>query len=149
MGNYTNVARAPKLLDWFNRPFSIACRNDRRGNVTMTAESAVLRTLSKHRLPNPIRFSSLCGPRDLLAVVHSTWDISVYRIISGQVAFVIKRRDDCEVRSIGWRSDGSMLAVAWNDGSYAVHDGERGGVISTGRSEANQNQQDVSDELET
>jgi WD40 repeat protein len=143
-GDCTPMARALVMLDTSSREVSLPHRNGRLQNVIMTADTVVLRTLSTHRLPNPIRFSSLCGPRDLLAVVHSTWDISVCRIISGQVAFAIKRRDDCEVRSVGWRPDGSMLAVSWNDGTYAIYDGERGGIISTGRSEADQTQQDVS-----
>jgi hypothetical protein len=37
-----------------------------------------------------------------------------------------------------------MLAVSWSDGSYAIYDGERGGIISTGRSEVDQHNQDVS-----
>lgn len=107
-------------------------------------ETNSLPVLSSHRCSNPCRISAFCGSRDLLAIVHTSWDISVCRIVSGQVAFNIKRQDDCEVKSIAWRFDGALLAVAWSDGSYALHDGERGAIVGSGRVERPGNQPAVS-----
>lgn len=100
--------------------------------------------LSTHRSPNPVRFAALCGSRDLLAIVHASWDVSICRIISGQTVFTVKRHDECEVSCVEWRFDGALLAVGWSDGSYALHDGERGTVVSTGRIEAQKTQVEVS-----
>lgn len=118
-----------------------------QGTIThpkMAVPVASLRALAKHRLPNPIKCSSFSGFKDLLAIVHASWDVSVYRIISGQVAFTIKRRDDCEVKCLDWRSDGAMLAVSWSDGTYCIYDGERGGIIGTGRVVSSDDDTDVS-----
>lgn len=117
--------------------------------MTAAEVFSALPLLSTHRSPNPVRFAALCGPRDLLAIVHVSWDVSVCRIISGQTVFTVKRHDDCEVKCVDWRFDGGLLAIGWSDGSYGLHDCERGTIVGTGRVEVPKTQIDVSSYVAT
>ena len=94
---------------------------------------ASLTLLSSKRLPREINLLlvAFCDPHDLLAAATIDWDIYILRIISGQAAFTIKRKDtECEVTALQWKADGSLLGVAWSDGTYGLYSGENGRLIS-------------------
>ncbi|KAI6851439.1 hypothetical protein KC332_g370 [Hortaea werneckii] len=73
-----------------------------------------------------------CDAHDLVAIATENHDVVVYRI-NGQPAFTIKRHNgDAEVTALKWKWDGSALAIGWNDGSFALHSGENGRLLSQG-----------------
>ncbi|KAK5131454.1 hypothetical protein LTR08_000918 [Meristemomyces frigidus] len=73
-----------------------------------------------------------CDTHDLVAIAAETHDVVIYRI-TGHAAFTIKRRNgEAEVTALKWKQDGSVLAVGWNDGTYGLHSGETGRLLSQG-----------------
>jgi anaphase-promoting complex subunit 4 len=78
--------------------------------------------------------SVFCSPHDLIAIVTADNDVVIYRL-NGQVAFTVKCKDPDEVSvsAVEWKPDGSLLAVGWSDGSWGVHDGGSGKLVSEGR----------------
>ncbi|EME48097.1 hypothetical protein DOTSEDRAFT_42370 [Dothistroma septosporum NZE10] len=91
--------------------------------------------IASKRLPATIKFpfAAYSNAHDLLAVVTSTWDISVFRIASGQLAFTVRQRSKTiEVTALAWKPDSSCLGVGWSDGTYGVYDGESGKQIAMG-----------------
>ncbi|KAI6896554.1 hypothetical protein KC318_g10611 [Hortaea werneckii] len=73
-----------------------------------------------------------CDAHDLVAIATENHDVVVYRI-NGQPAFTIRRHNgDAEVTALKWKWDGSALAIGWNDGSFALHSGENGRLLSQG-----------------
>lgn len=73
-----------------------------------------------------------CDAHDLVAIATENHDVVVYRI-NGQPAFTIKRHNgDADVTALKWKWDGSALAIGWNDGSFALHSGENGRLLSQG-----------------
>ncbi|CAK3857010.1 anaphase promoting complex component Cut20 Apc4 like [Lecanosticta acicola] len=95
--------------------------------------SPALSILAAKRLAQPIKFpfTAYSHTHDLLAIVTSEWNIPVFRIASGQIAFTVKRKSsDCEVTVLSWKPDGTCLGVGWSDGSYVIHDGGYGKRIT-------------------
>jgi hypothetical protein len=100
----------------------------------MKAESSfALNVLASKRLPQPIRFpfTAYSHKHDLLAIVSATSEVHVFRIISGQVAFVISPADsplepDIQVTALAWKPDGTSLGVGWSNGKYGIYDGTTG-----------------------
>ncbi|EMF15634.1 uncharacterized protein SEPMUDRAFT_154405 [Sphaerulina musiva SO2202] len=105
--------------------------------------------LASKRLPQSIKFpfTAYSHKHDLLAVVvapssstatSTNFEVQVFRIISGQVAFVVKRSDlqatqagvPIEVSALAWRPDGTSLGVGWSDGRYGIYDGASGRQLS-------------------
>ena len=98
--------------------------------------AASLQVISATIPTRPIALSqgllAYCSRHDLLATVSDAWEVVVYRI-SGQIAFTIKQKDgECEVTSVAWKGDGSVLAVGWGDGAYGLYSGENGRLVGTG-----------------
>ncbi|KAH9819865.1 Anaphase-promoting complex, cyclosome, subunit 4 [Teratosphaeria destructans] len=86
--------------------------------------------LSEKHLANVTKLVAYCDVHDLVAIATDVHDIVVYRI-NGQIAFTIKRKDDeLDVTAVAWKQDGSVLAVGWNDGTYSLHSGENGRLLS-------------------
>ncbi|KAK5116493.1 hypothetical protein LTR62_008042 [Meristemomyces frigidus] len=82
-----------------------------------------------HGLASDANLVAYCDPHDLIAIATDSHDIVIYRI-TGQVAFTIKRKDDeLKITALAWKDDGSVLAVAWSDGSYGLHSGESGKLV--------------------
>lgn len=75
-----------------------------------------------------------CSPHDLIAIVSADQDVVVYRL-NGQIAFTVKCKEPGElnVTAVAWKPDGSLLAIGWSDGSFGVHEGGTGRVVSEGR----------------
>lgn len=91
--------------------------------------------LSEKHLPHGIAGDdavAYCDPHDLVAIVTDSHDVIVYRI-NGQVAFTVKRKDDgVNITTVAWKPDGSLLGVGWTDGTYSLHSGENGRLVSQG-----------------
>ncbi|KAF2770899.1 hypothetical protein EJ03DRAFT_335140 [Teratosphaeria nubilosa] len=91
---------------------------------------AYLPLLSEKHLSNVTKLVAYCDVHDLVAIATDVHDIVVYRI-NGQIAFTVKRKDDeLDVTAVAWKQDGSVLAVGWTDGTYCLHSGENGRLIS-------------------
>ncbi|KAF7187565.1 hypothetical protein HII31_11098 [Pseudocercospora fuligena] len=92
--------------------------------------------LGSKRLQTPITFpfTAFSHQHDLLAIVTKVGDepqVQVFRIISGQLAYTIKRTDDdYEITSLAWKPDGTCLGIGWSDGKYGIYDGESGRQMS-------------------
>ena len=109
-----------------------------------------LRVIASKRLAQPIKFpfTAYSHNHDLLAIVvgppststsssTSNFEIQVFRIVSGQIAFTVKRSDlsksnenPIEVSALAWRPDGTSLGVGWSDGKYGIYDGGSGRQLS-------------------
>jgi len=91
--------------------------------------------LSEKHLPHGLAGDdavAYCDPHDLVAVATDAHDVIVYRI-NGQVAFNVKRKDDeVKITAVSWKPDGSLLGVGWTDGTYSLHSGENGRLVSQG-----------------
>ncbi|SMR47338.1 unnamed protein product [Zymoseptoria tritici ST99CH_3D1] len=89
-----------------------------------------LHVLATKRLSEPIKFpfTAYSHIHDLLAVVTNASEVQVFRIISGQIAFNVKRgaENAAEVTAVAWRGDGERLGVGWSDGTYEIYDGGTG-----------------------
>ncbi|CAK1361931.1 hypothetical protein CB0940_02750 [Cercospora beticola] len=108
--------------------------------MTTASQLSSLSTLSSKRLPQSIKFpfTAYSHKHDLLAVVvgpssgETAWEVQVFRILYGQIAFSIKRSDaafsekEIEVTAISWKPDGTSLGVGWSDGKYGIYDGGTG-----------------------
>ncbi|KAF2216175.1 hypothetical protein CERZMDRAFT_93473 [Cercospora zeae-maydis SCOH1-5] len=108
--------------------------------MTTSSQIPSLNTLSSKRLPQSVKFpfTAYSHKHDLLAIVvgpssgETAWEVQAFRILSGQVAFSIKRSDaafserDIEVTAISWKPDGTSLGVGWSDGKYGIYDGGTG-----------------------
>lgn len=94
-----------------------------------------LPVLATKRLPESIRFpfTAYSHAHDLLAVVTQRTEVTVFRIVSSQVAFTIKRGKDSEadVTAVAWKADGGCLGVGWSDGSFEIYDGGSGRSLHT------------------
>ncbi|KXT10178.1 hypothetical protein AC579_4493 [Pseudocercospora musae] len=92
--------------------------------------------LASKRLQTPITFpfTAFSHQHDLLAIVTKVGDepqVQVFRIISGQLAYTIKRTDDdYDITSLAWKPDGTCLGIGWSDGKYGIYDGESGRQMS-------------------
>ncbi|KAK4505605.1 hypothetical protein PRZ48_003568 [Zasmidium cellare] len=85
--------------------------------------------LTSKRFPAPIKFpfTAYSHCHDLLAIVTSIWDVSVFRITNGQLAYNIKQiKKEVEVTALDWKADGTCLGVGWSNGHYAIYDGGTG-----------------------
>lgn len=91
--------------------------------------------LASKRVSEPVKFpfTAYSNAHDLLAIVTEPTEIAVFRIVSGQVAFTIKRGKDGEanVTALEWKQDGGCLGVGWSDGSYEIYDGGSGRSVHT------------------
>ncbi|KXS99164.1 hypothetical protein AC578_3053 [Pseudocercospora eumusae] len=92
--------------------------------------------LGSKRLQTPIKFpfTAFSHQHDLLAIVTKVGDepqVQVFRIISAQLAYTIKRTDDDHhITSLAWKPDGTCLGIGWSDGKYGIYDGESGRQMS-------------------
>lgn len=93
--------------------------------------------------------SVLCSPHDLIAIVTADSDVVVYRL-NGQIAFTVKCKDPDEVSvsAAKWKPDGSLLAIGWSDGSWGIHDGGSGKLVSEGRLSGSQGEEEWKLDLE-
>ncbi|KAF2162177.1 hypothetical protein M409DRAFT_58614 [Zasmidium cellare ATCC 36951] len=85
--------------------------------------------LTSKRFPAPIKFpfTAYSHCHDLLAIVTSIWDVNVFRITNGQLAYHIKQiKKEVEVTALSWKADGTCLGIGWSNGHYAIHDGGTG-----------------------
>ena len=98
-----------------------------------TASSSRLPVLFEKHFAQPLQteLAAYCDQHDLVAVVVvPTQEVVVYRI-NGQVAFRISRKSsDRNVTVVKWKPDGSLLGVAWSDGTCGVYSGENGKLLS-------------------
>lgn len=96
-------------------------------------EEARLPLLYEKHLSHSIRtdLAAYCDKHDLIALVsEKDQDIVIYRI-NGQIAFRINRKSpDVDVTVVKWKTDGTLLGVAWSDGSCGVYSGENGKLLS-------------------
>lgn len=98
-------------------------------------EASLLSILAAKRVAEPVKFpfTAYCHAHDLLAVVTERSEVTVFRIVSGQVAFTIKRGKDGEatVTALAWKANGDCLGVGWSDGSFEIYDGGSGRTLHT------------------
>lgn len=97
-----------------------------------------VRELSRHTVAKAIEADKtvICSPHELIAIVTFTHDVVVYRL-NGQVAFTIKNpqdedvgeEDHIKVARVQWSPDGRRLVVAWSDGTWRIHEAEKGDPI--------------------
>lgn len=94
---------------------------------TGSTEAPSLPVLATKRVQEAVKFpfTAYSHAHDLLAIVTEPSEVTVYRIVSGQTAFTVKRGkgSDANVTALAWKVDGSCLAVGWNDGSFEIYDG--------------------------
>ncbi|QIW96531.1 hypothetical protein AMS68_002049 [Peltaster fructicola] len=102
-----------------------------------------LAELSRHTFAKAIEAEKtvICSPHELIAVVTFAHDVVVYRL-NGQIAFTIKNPDDDDgdvedddrlrVARAEWSPDGRRLAIAWSDGSWRIHEAEKGDPVFEG-----------------
>ncbi|KAK3057648.1 hypothetical protein LTR09_001832 [Extremus antarcticus] len=98
--------------------------------------------LFEKHLGHPIDPSTAayCDLYDLIAVINpASDDVTVYRAINGQIAFTAKYPDQYEEskpRLVSWKPDGSLLGVAWEDGTCCLYSCENGKLVSRLSSDA-------------
>lgn len=102
---------------------------------TQHDEDPSLPVLATKRVPEPVKFpfTAYSHAHDLLAVVTERSEVSIFRIVSGQLAFAIRRGKDSEVHvtALAWKADGGCLGVGWSDGTYEIYDGGSGRSVHT------------------
>lgn len=92
-----------------------------------------LPVLATKRVAEAVKFpfTAYSHAHDLLAIVTEPSEVTVFRIVSGQIAFTIKRGKEAIVTALSWKVDGTCLAVGWSDGSFEIYDGGSGRSVHT------------------
>ncbi|KAI8910575.1 anaphase-promoting complex, cyclosome, subunit 4-domain-containing protein [Powellomyces hirtus] len=76
---------------------------------------------------NSIKLLRWCPNKDLLAVLHDSSDVEVFRLPSWTVVCTLSDpRATASISAISWKPDGKSLATGYSDGTVKVFDVETG-----------------------